>query len=172
MADMSYRPLGDSGLVVSVVGVGCNAFGRRIDAEASTMVVQAALDQGVTLFDTADTYGFGASESMLGKALGSHRSDVVIATKFGSDMQGRNGADGVRINAAAVVVYGRTGGWEGVTNNLNSSRGFVLLSPSTSWTGRPITSRSPKPVNSRAPRPVPISRPCWSRMKTAALGAG
>jgi aryl-alcohol dehydrogenase-like predicted oxidoreductase len=93
MADMSYRPLGDSGLVVSVVGLGCNAFGRRIDADASTMVVQAALDEGITLFDTADSYGFGASESMLGRALGSRRSDVVIATKFGSDMQGRNGPD-------------------------------------------------------------------------------
>ena len=93
MANMSHRPLGDSGLVVSVVGLGCNAFGRRIDAHASTAVVQAALDEGITLFDTADSYGFGASESILGKALGSHRSDVVIATKFGSDMQGRNGPD-------------------------------------------------------------------------------
>jgi aryl-alcohol dehydrogenase-like predicted oxidoreductase len=93
MADMSHRPLGDSGLVVSVVGLGCNAFGRRIDADASASVVQAALDEGITLFDTADTYGFGASESMLGKALGPRRSDAVIATKFGADMQGRNGPD-------------------------------------------------------------------------------
>ena len=78
---------------MSVVGLGCNAFGRRIDAEASTAVVQAALDEGITLFDTADVYGFGASETMLGNALGSRRAEVVIATKFGSDMQGRNGPD-------------------------------------------------------------------------------
>jgi aryl-alcohol dehydrogenase-like predicted oxidoreductase len=115
MADMSYRPLGDSGLVVSVVGVGCNAFGRRIDAEASAAVVQAALDEGITLFDTADSYGFGVSESMLGKALGSHRCDVVIATKFGSDMQGRNGPDwGARasrryVRAAVTASLSRLG---------------------------------------------------------------
>jgi aryl-alcohol dehydrogenase-like predicted oxidoreductase len=90
---MTHRPLGDSGLVVSVVGLGCNAFGRRIDADASTAVVHAAVDEGITLFDTADSYGFGASETILGRALGSRRSEVVIATKFGSDMQGRNGSD-------------------------------------------------------------------------------
>ncbi|WP_184827191.1 aldo/keto reductase [Jiangella mangrovi] len=94
---MSYRQLGASGLTVSVVGLGCNAFGRRIDDAAATAVVHAALDHGVTLFDTADTYGFGESERMLGAALGSRRDDVVIATKFGSDMQGANGPDwGVR----------------------------------------------------------------------------
>ncbi|MBB5790846.1 aryl-alcohol dehydrogenase-like predicted oxidoreductase [Jiangella mangrovi] len=97
MTDMSYRQLGASGLTVSVVGLGCNAFGRRIDDAAATAVVHAALDHGVTLFDTADTYGFGESERMLGAALGSRRDDVVIATKFGSDMQGANGPDwGVR----------------------------------------------------------------------------
>ena len=80
-------------MVVSVVGLGCNAFGRRIDADASTAVIHAALDEGITLFDTADTYGFGASETILGRALGSRRAEVVVATKFGSDMQGRNGPD-------------------------------------------------------------------------------
>ena len=90
---MNHRPLGTSGLVVSVVGLGCNAFGRRIDADASTAVIHAALDEGITLFDTADTYGFGASETILGRALGSRRAEVVVATKFGSDMQGRNGPD-------------------------------------------------------------------------------
>jgi aryl-alcohol dehydrogenase-like predicted oxidoreductase len=115
MADMSHRPLGDSGLVVSVVGLGCNAFGRRIDADASASVVQAALDEGITLFDTADTYGFGTSESMLGKALGPRRSDAVIATKFGADMQGRNGPDwGARasrryVRAAVTASLSRLG---------------------------------------------------------------
>ena len=83
MAEMRYVPLGESGLMVSVVGVGCNAFGSRIDADRTTAVVDAAIDRGVTLFDTADSYGSGASEELLGLALGSRREDVVVATKFG-----------------------------------------------------------------------------------------
>ncbi|MGW5239454.1 aldo/keto reductase [Monashia sp. NPDC004114] len=94
---MTYRQLGDSGLTVSTVGLGCNNFGRRIDQEATTAVVRQALDSGVTLFDTADIYGLGASEEMLGLALGPERQNVVVATKFGMDMQGVNGPDwGVR----------------------------------------------------------------------------
>src|SRR4051794_19693952 len=94
---MTYRQLGQSGLTVSVVGVGCNAFGTRIDAERTRSVVEAALDCGVTLFDTADIYGTGASEELLGRSLGSRRDDVVVATKFGMDMSGANGPDwGVR----------------------------------------------------------------------------
>ena len=94
---MRYRQLGASGLTVSVLGVGCNAFGSRIDAGATTAVVQAALDHGVTLFDTSDSYGLGESESLLGRALGNRRDEVVIATKFGSDLRGLNGPDwGVR----------------------------------------------------------------------------
>ncbi len=94
---MTYRQLGQSGLTVSIVGVGCNAFGTRIDEDRTRSVVSAALDLGVTLFDTADVYGTGASEELLGRALGRHRDDVVIATKFGMDMQGVNGPDwGVR----------------------------------------------------------------------------
>jgi aryl-alcohol dehydrogenase-like predicted oxidoreductase len=94
---MRYRQLGESGLTVSVVGVGCNAFGARIDADTTRAVVDAALDQGITLFDTADTYGLGESETLLGASLGKRRDDVVVATKFGMDMQGANGPDwGVR----------------------------------------------------------------------------
>jgi len=94
---MTYRQLGDSGLTVSVVGLGCNNFGRRLDQEATTAVVNAAIDAGVTLFDTADIYGLGASEELLGAALGHRREHVVVATKFGMDMQGANGPDwGVR----------------------------------------------------------------------------
>ena len=65
---MRYRRLGDSGLAVSVVGIGCNNFGRRIDREATRAVVDAAIAAGVTLFDTADSYGTppGASEQFLG----------------------------------------------------------------------------------------------------------
>src|SRR3954454_1672316 len=87
---LDYRPLGPSGLMVSSVGVGCNAFGSRIDAARVREVVDAAIDCGVTLFDTADIYGGGESEELLGRALGSRRADVVVATKFGMDMQGAN----------------------------------------------------------------------------------
>ncbi len=87
------RRLGISGLPVSVVGLGCNNFGGRIDEEQTRSVVHAALDAGVTLFDTADIYGQGHSEEFLGRALGARRDDVVIATKFGMDMQGANGPD-------------------------------------------------------------------------------
>ncbi|MBD3781972.1 MAG: aldo/keto reductase [Micrococcales bacterium] len=83
MSEMRYQPLGDSGLMVSVVGVGCNAFGSRIDADRTAAVVDAAVEAGITLFDTADSYGDGASEELLGRALGSRRESVVVATKFG-----------------------------------------------------------------------------------------
>jgi aryl-alcohol dehydrogenase-like predicted oxidoreductase len=99
MTEMEYRQLGDSGLTVSVVGLGCNNFGGRIDADQADAVVGAALDAGITLFDTADVYRGeqGSSEEILGKALGARRDDVVIATKFGGDMKGENGPDwGVR----------------------------------------------------------------------------
>ncbi len=95
MADMRYRRLGDSGLAVSVIGLGCNNFGRRVDQEGTRAVVHAALDHGINLFDTADIYGdpHGESERMLGAALAGRRDDVVIATKFGMDMAGMNGPD-------------------------------------------------------------------------------
>ena len=94
---MTYRQLGDSGLTVSTIGIGCNNFGRRVDQDGTNAVVRQAIDSGITLFDTADIYGQGASEEMLGLALGSERENVVVATKFGMDMQGSNGPDwGVR----------------------------------------------------------------------------
>jgi aryl-alcohol dehydrogenase-like predicted oxidoreductase len=84
---MRIRNLGRSGLQVSLVGLGCNNFGGRIDLEASRRVVHKALDLGVTLFDTADIYGEnGRSESFLGEILGSRRREIVLATKFGSPM--------------------------------------------------------------------------------------
>ncbi len=92
---MTYRRLGDSGLVVSVVGIGCNNFGRKLDVDGTRAVVDAALDAGITLFDTADIYGEpqGGSEELLGQALKGRRDDVVVATKFGMDMNGANGPD-------------------------------------------------------------------------------
>lgn len=79
---MEQRRLGNSGLYVSEVGIGCNNFGGRIDAAATRAVVDAALDQGINFFDTADVYGGQQSEALLGEALGGRRPDVVIATKF------------------------------------------------------------------------------------------
>ncbi|MDX9996841.1 MAG: aldo/keto reductase [Phenylobacterium sp.] len=83
---MEYRRLGNSGLKVSAVGIGCNNFGMRIDQEATNAVVAAALDAGINFFDTADVYGGSQSEVMLGKALAGRRDEVVIATKFASPM--------------------------------------------------------------------------------------
>ena len=86
---MRYRQLGRSGLTVSVVGLGCNNFGTRCDARATRAVVEAALEAGVTLFDTADVYGNrGGSETLLGQALGARRDEVVLASKFGANMGG------------------------------------------------------------------------------------
>jgi aryl-alcohol dehydrogenase-like predicted oxidoreductase len=80
---MRYRTLGQSGLVVSLVGLGCNNFGGRVDRAGTREVVDAAIDMGVTLFDTADMYSMGASEEFLGEALAGRRDQVVLATKFG-----------------------------------------------------------------------------------------
>jgi aryl-alcohol dehydrogenase-like predicted oxidoreductase len=79
--DMPIRQIGS--LDVSLVGLGCNNFGGRLDARRSTEVVEAALDAGVNFFDTADIYGGTRSEEILGRALGRHRSEVIVATKFG-----------------------------------------------------------------------------------------
>ena len=80
---MKMRRLGASGLKVSEVGLGCNNFGMRIDQAATQGVVDAAIEAGITLFDTADIYGGTKSEEFLGKALGKRRAEIVLATKFG-----------------------------------------------------------------------------------------
>lgn len=96
---MEYRRLGRSGLTVSAVGLGCNNFGKTLDLDATRAVCHAALDHGITFFNTGDTYGRPAghaepaSEAYLGQVLQGHRDDVVLATKFGNDMFGDNGAD-------------------------------------------------------------------------------
>ena len=84
---MDTRTIGS--LRLSAVGLGCNNFGRRIDAAASAAVVHAALEAGIHFFDTADIYGDGRSEEFLGRALGSRRADVVVATKFGMPIAGQ-----------------------------------------------------------------------------------
>ena len=81
--------LGSSGLEVSRVGLGCNNFGRRLDLEGTRAVVEAALAEGITFFDTADIYGGGKSEQFLGEILDGRRDQVVLATKFGMGEGGR-----------------------------------------------------------------------------------
>jgi aryl-alcohol dehydrogenase-like predicted oxidoreductase len=76
-------------LSVTVVGIGCNNFGGRIDEKRTEEVVKASLDAGINFFDTADTYANGKSEELLGRFLGRRRSDVFIATKFGLEMEGQ-----------------------------------------------------------------------------------
>lgn len=93
MTDVQYRPLGDSGLMVSVVGVGCNTFGYRIGQDAVRGILDAAEDTGVNLLDTSDSYSIGQSEELIGVAMEGRRDRFVVATKFGSDMQGLNGPD-------------------------------------------------------------------------------
>jgi aryl-alcohol dehydrogenase-like predicted oxidoreductase len=84
---MELRKLGNSGLLVTEIGLGCNNFGLRLDLEASRAVIHKALDLGITLFDTADVYGKrGGSETILGQVLGEHRKDIILATKFGHVM--------------------------------------------------------------------------------------
>ena len=79
---MQTRKLGPSGLSVSAIGLGCNNFGMTLDLEGSRAVIDAAIEAGITLFDTADIYGEGQSEVMLGEVLGTRRKDIVLATKF------------------------------------------------------------------------------------------
>jgi aryl-alcohol dehydrogenase-like predicted oxidoreductase len=90
------RGLGRSGVEVSVCGLGCNNFGRRVDLDGTRRVVDAALEHGVTFFDTANTYGRGQSEEFLGQVLDGRRDQVVLATKFGMDMGDGKGPRGSR----------------------------------------------------------------------------
>ena len=90
---MHTRRIGE--LEVSIVGIGCNNFGRRLDRAGTEAVVHAAMEAGINFFDTADIYGDGVSEEYLSKALGSRRDEAIIATKFGAEMAGdpsRSGA--------------------------------------------------------------------------------
>ncbi len=93
---MQTRKVGS--LEVSAVGLGCNNFGWRIDAEASAKVIDTAIESGVTFFDTADRYGKGQSEDFLGRALGKRRDQIILATKFGMEMEkGQQGASPIYV---------------------------------------------------------------------------
>jgi len=96
---MDTRRIGS--LTVSAVGLGCNNFGTRLDLKGTGAVVHAALDAGITFFDTADIYGRGRSEEFLGRLLAPHREQVVVATKFGMEMgNGRKGASRAYVRRA------------------------------------------------------------------------
>jgi aryl-alcohol dehydrogenase-like predicted oxidoreductase len=98
MPDLPKRSLGVLGPEVSIVGLGCNNFGRRVDLEGTRAVVDAALAEGTTFFDTSNTYGdpHGRSEEFLGQVLEGRRDQVVLATKFGMDMGDGLGPRGSR----------------------------------------------------------------------------
>jgi aryl-alcohol dehydrogenase-like predicted oxidoreductase len=98
MAALPTRLLGDDGPEVSVIGLGCNNFGRRVDLDGTRAVVDAALEAGITFFDTSNTYGspHGRSEEFLGEVLQGRRDRVVLATKFGMDMGDGLGPRGSR----------------------------------------------------------------------------
>jgi aryl-alcohol dehydrogenase-like predicted oxidoreductase len=105
---MDTRRIGS--LTVSVVGLGCNNFGARLDAARTAAVVQAALDAGITFFDTADIYGGTRSEEFLGRALGTRRRDVIVATKFGMAVDARRrGAKPEYVRQAAEDSLRRLG---------------------------------------------------------------
>ncbi|MHB1582971.1 MAG: aldo/keto reductase, partial [Acidimicrobiales bacterium] len=105
---MDTRRIGS--LEVSVVGLGCNNFGGRIDEQATREVVAAALDRGITFFDTADIYGGTRSEELLGRALGAARGDVVVATKFGMSAAGlAGGASADYVRSAVEASLRRLG---------------------------------------------------------------
>jgi aryl-alcohol dehydrogenase-like predicted oxidoreductase len=105
---MKTRKIGS--LDVTIVGLGCNNFGWRIDAVATATVVDAALDAGINFFDTADFYGKGQSEEYLGRALGARRSQIILATKFGMEMDNeRRGAKPAYIRQAVEDSLRRLG---------------------------------------------------------------
>ncbi len=109
---MQTRTLGSAGPRVSVVGLGCNNFGAKLDQRQTTAVVHAALDAGITHFDTAESYGGGQSEVFLGKALGGRRESVVVATKFQDRPKGEPYRPGIlrrRIVEGCDLSLGRLG---------------------------------------------------------------
>ncbi len=104
---MQTRSIGS--LQVSVVGLGCNNFGIRLDEGRTAAVVRSALDEGITLFDTADTYGGQRSEEFLGRALGTRRDEVVVATKFGMPVPDGAGAAPQYVHRACEASLRRLG---------------------------------------------------------------
>lgn len=102
---MRYVQLGSSGLTVSVVGLGGNNFGRRLAQDEADRIVGVAIENGITLFDTADMYGpDGRSEEQLGAAMRGRRDEMVVATKFGMDVHGMVGPDWMPRGSREYIV--------------------------------------------------------------------
>ena len=99
---MEKREIGNTGLKASVVGLGCNNFGMKIDLEATRAVLNTALDLGINFFDTADMYGGGKSETFMGEVLGPRRKEIVLATKFGG--VAKNSKTGERWGAKEYIT--------------------------------------------------------------------
>ncbi len=107
------RRLGDSELEVSLVGLGCNNFGRRLDLDGTATVLDAALGAGITFFDTADIYGgAGESERLMGEALRGRREEYLIATKFGMEMKGAEGVPAVARGSREYIRWAVEGSLE------------------------------------------------------------
>ena len=107
---MKYRALGE--LQVSVIGLGCNNFGMRLDAEGTKQVVDAAIDAGINYFDTAESYGTGLSEEYLGQAIKGRRDQVLVASKWGHTVslaEGERGGDPAQIRARLDASLARLG---------------------------------------------------------------
>ena len=133
---MDTRRIGS--LEVSVVGLGCNNFGRRLDIDATKAVVDAALDAGITFFDTADVYGGTKSEEYLGRALGQRREDIGLATKCGAAApKQRKGARPEYVRRAVEDSLRRLGTDHSDLYQLHTPAPEVpigkRLAPSTSW---------------------------------------
>src|SRR6476660_4381590 len=164
--DMRYRQLGESGLTVSVIGLGGNNFGGRIGLEETRSVVDAALDCGVTLVDTADIYGSkGGSEELLGQVLAGRREHVVLATKFGMDMGDGTVARGSRTRVPAYdarwmrafAVCGPTTSTSTNTMRLMASlrwKRHWRRSMSSSRRVKCVTSARPTSPDGRSPMPI------------------
>src|SRR5271157_4758395 len=101
---MQKRKLGNSGLEVSALGLGCmglsHAYGQPVDKETGIALLRAAVERGVTFFDTAEAYGPFTNEELVGEALGPYRTEVVIATKFGFDIDPETGRRGGGVNSS------------------------------------------------------------------------
>jgi len=104
---MDTRTLGP--FDVSVVGLGCNNFGSRLDSAATRSVVETALEVGINFFDTADIYGDSKSETYLGAALAGHRDEAIVATKFGMEMPEGSGGSAAWVQTAAEASLRRLG---------------------------------------------------------------
>ncbi len=136
---MEYRRLGNSGLQVSVIGLGTNNFGPRIDYPAAERVLRQAVDAGINFIETSNTYGEGQAEAFIGKALRGHRTQVLVATKVASNM-----GDGPNMHGGLTQAYPGAGRPQSAedsrpitstsTRSITTTRSPHWKKPSAPWT--------------------------------------